>query len=120
MGIEPWPNNMGLKMKVIENIGEHFGNMMGTFGELDGNTFGTNFENFPLPLPPTLEIEEKKLSPSKLSKTIHHHFQLRLNTPIINWGYLLNFFLISHFSPRNYKKNCLFPFKCLNLNFISS
>jgi hypothetical protein len=36
---------------------------LGTFWELDGNTFGTNFENFPLPLPPTLEIEEKKIKP---------------------------------------------------------
>jgi hypothetical protein len=49
-----------------ESYWEHWGTLWepnGNLGELDGNTFGTNFGKFLLPLPPTLEIEEKKIKP---------------------------------------------------------
>ncbi len=44
-----------------ESYWEHWG----TFWEPLVNLMGTYFENFPLPLPRTLEIKEKKIKPSQ-------------------------------------------------------
>jgi len=61
---------------------EHFGNMMGTNWELDGNIVRLHWD----------QIKNNKSPPShwlheiSTSKIICHHFQLALITVIINWG----------------------------------